>query len=220
MTASPPITRDPPGEEIANFVTHGIGLILAIIGSGALAYSASVRGDGWHLVSCMIFGAALIVLYSASTLYHATRNPRFKNIFRIIDHSAILLLIAGTYTPFTLVSLRGPWGWSIFGIVWGLATVGLVLELTTLRRFRVALITLYVIMGWVIIVAIKPMLNNLAPGGLWLLLTGGMAYTGGIVFYSWNRLPYNHAIWHVFVLTGSTLHFFAVLFYVIPAGVS
>lgn len=204
------------GEEIANSITHGIGIVFAISALAILASYASLYGDAWHVVSCAIFGATLILLYVASTLYHAIQQPVAKSVLRILDHSAILVLIAGTYTPFTLVNLRGPWGWTLFGVIWGLAAIGIVIETTRLRRFRAALIALYVIMGWAVVAAVKPMLENISSGGLWLLLAGGLAYTGGIVFYLWKRLPYNHAIWHLFVLAGSVLHFFAVLFSVIP----
>jgi hemolysin III len=206
------------GEEIANSITHGIGIILAIGGLAVLIAFASLYGNAWHITSCAIFGAALIILYSASTLYHAIQHPKAKSILRIFDHSAILILIAGTYTPFSLVNLRGPWGWSLFGVIWGLAMLGIVIETSRLRRFRAALITLYVIMGWAVIAAVQPMLTSVGSGGLWLLLAGGLAYTGGIVFYVWRGLPYNHAIWHIFVLAGSTLHFFAILLYVIPVA--
>lgn len=204
------------GEEIANSITHGLGMVLSIAGLAVLITFASHYGNSWHIVSCAIFGAALILLYAASTLYHAVQQPAAKSILRILDHSAILVLIAGTYTPFTLVSLRGPWGWSLFGVVWGLAVLGIILETTRLRRFRAGLIALYVTMGWAVVAAIKPMLQNVSSGGLWLLLAGGLAYTGGILFYGWRRLPYNHAVWHLFVLAGSILHFFAILLYVIP----
>lgn len=203
-------------EEIANSITHGIGIVFAICAMVILAVFASLYGDAWHIVSCSIFGATLILLYVASTLYHAVQRPEAKSVLRILDHSAILVLIAGTYTPFTLVNLRGPWGWSLFGVIWGLAVFGIVIETTRLRRYRAGLIALYVIMGWAVVAAVKPMLENVENGGLWLLLTGGLAYTGGIAFYLWHRLPYNHAIWHLFVLAGSVLHFFAILFYVIP----
>ncbi len=203
-------------EEIANSITHGIGIVFAVCAMAVLAVFASLYGDTWHIVSCSIFGATLILLYVASTLYHAVQRPEAKSVLRILDHSAILVLIAGTYTPFTLVNLRGPWGWSLFGVIWGLAVFGIVIETTRLRRYRAGLIALYVIMGWAVVAAVKPMLENVDRGGLWLLLAGGLAYTGGIVFYLWRRLPYNHAIWHLFVLAGSVLHFFAILFYVIP----
>ena len=206
------------GEEIANSITHGLGVALALGGLVVLIIFAALYGNAWHIVSCSIFGAALILLYLASTLYHAIQHPAAKSILRILDHAAILVLIAGTYTPFTLVSLRGPWGWTLFGIIWGLAVMGILIETTRLRRFRGWLIALYVIMGWAVVAAIKPMMANVSSGGLWLLLAGGLAYTGGIVFYLWRRLPYNHAVWHVFVLAGSVLHYFAILLYVIPVA--
>ena len=211
-------SRYTKGEEIANSITHGLGTALAIGGLVVLIVFAALYGNAWHVVSCSIFGAALILLYLASTLYHAIQHPGAKSILRILDHSAILVLIAGTYTPITLVSLRGPWGWTLFGIIWSLAVLGILIETTKLRRFRGGLIALYVIMGWAVVAAVKPMILNVGSGGLWLLLSGGLAYTGGIAFYLWDRLPYNHAIWHLFVLAGSTLHYFAVLFYIIPGA--
>jgi len=216
MSHGTPPSRYKRGEEIANSITHGIGIVLAIGGLCVLTAFACLYGTARHIVSCSIFGAALILLYTASTLYHAIQNPTAKPILRILDHSAILVLIAGTYTPITLVNLRGPWGWSLFGVVWGLALIGIVIEATRLRRYRAALIVLYLIMGWAVIVVIKPMLASIGGGGMKLLLAGGLAYTVGIIFYVWHRLPYNHAIWHLFVLAGSILHFFAILFYVIP----
>jgi hemolysin III len=218
MNNQPLPSRYTPGEEIANSITHGAGAILAIGGLVVLIVFAALYGTAWHIVSCSIFGAALILLYLASTLYHAIRDPGAKSILRILDHAAILVLIAGTYTPITLVSLHGPWGWTLFAIIWGLALLGIVLEITRLRRFRGALISLYVIMGWAVVAAVKPMLRSVDSGGLWLLLAGGLAYTGGIAFYLWHRLPYHHAIWHLFVLAGSVLHYFAILLYVIPVA--
>ncbi len=218
MTDDTSISRYTKSEEIANTITHGLGVILALGGLVVLIVFAALYGNAWHIVSCSIFGAALILLYLASTLYHAIQHPGAKPILRILDHSAILVLIAGTYTPFTLVSLRGPWGWTLFGIIWSLAVAGILIETTRLRRFRGWLIALYVIMGWAVVAAVKPMMENVGTGGLWLLLSGGLAYTGGIVFYLWKRLPYNHAIWHLFVLAGSVLHYFAILLYVIPVA--
>ena len=204
------------GEEIANSVTHGVGVVLAIGGLGVLTAFASVYGNAWHIVGCSVFGTTLILLYAASAFYHGIQLPRAKTVLRSLDHAAIFLLIAGTYTPFTLVNLRGPWGWSLFGVIWGLAVLGIVFEVTVLRRWKAVSLALYVAMGWAVVVAVKPVLAAIAPGGLLLLLLGGVAYTAGIGFYVWRRLPYHHAIWHVFVLVGSILHFFAVLFYVIP----
>lgn len=206
------------GEEIANSVTHGIGLVLAIAGMVVLTAFATRYGNAWHLVSCVIFTSTLILQYTFSTLYHSIQRPHAKHVMRILDHSAIFLLIAGTYTPFMLVNLRGSWGWTLFAIVWALALLGVLFQVSLLRRWQGISLSLYIGMGWVVVVAIKPMLAAVAPGGLILLLLGGLAYTSGVGFYLWKRLRYSHAIWHGFVLTGSSLHFFAVLFYVIPQG--
>lgn len=216
MTALGLTSRYTLREEIANSITHGVGALLSIAGLVILTVLAARHGDAWHIVSCAIFGATLILLYTASTLYHGIPHPKPKQVLRIIDHSAIFLLIAGTYTPFTLVNLRGPWGWSLFGAIWGLALLGIILELTPWRRFRLLSVALYVGMGWAVVVAAKPLLNSVATGGLVLLAAGGLAYTLGIIFYAWRSLPHHHAVWHLFVLAGSVLHFFAVLFYVIP----
>jgi hemolysin III len=205
-----------PGEELANSITHGVGAFLSTGGLGVMTAFASRFGNVWHIVSCIIFGATLILMYTASTLYHSIRIPRAKMVLRIIDHSAIFLLIAGTYTPFTLVNLRGPWGWSLFGVVWGIALLGIIFQVTILRRWAIASVILYIGMGWVIVAAVKPLLNAVAPAGIALMVAGGLAYTLGVVFYLWRRLPYHHAIWHLFVLAGSALHFFAILLYVIP----
>ncbi len=216
MTAESHPPRYTPGEEIANSVIHGVGIVFGIAGLGVLTAFASLHGDAWHIVGCSIYGAALILLYTTSTLYHSIPLPRAKAILRTLDHSAIFLLIAGTYTPFLLVNLRGPWGWSLFGSIWALALLGIVLRVVHGRRSNVLSVGLYIGMGWAVLVAIHPLLNHVAPGGLLLLLLGGLAYTFGVIFYVWKRLPYHHAIWHLFVLAGSILHFFAILFYVIP----
>lgn len=204
------------GEEIANSVTHGVGLILAIAGMVILTSFANRLGNSWHVVGCTVFATTLILQYTFSTLYHSIQLPRAKSIMRVLDHSAIFLLIAGTYTPFMLVNLRGTWGWTLFGIVWTLALLGVLFQISLLRRWQGISLAFYIGMGWVVVVAIKPMLDAVAPGGLILLLLGGLAYTSGVVFYLWKNLRYHHAIWHGFVLAGSILHFFAVLFYVIP----
>ena len=203
-------------EEIANSITHGVGLILAIVGLGVLIAFASRLGNAWHVVSCTIFATTLILQYTFSTLYHSIQLPRAKSVMRVLDHSAIFLLIAGTYTPFMLVNLRGAWGWTLLGVVWTMALLGVFFQVSLLRRWQGISLALYIGMGWVVVVAIKPMLDAVAPGGLLLLLLGGLAYTSGVVFYLWKSLRYHHAIWHGFVLAGSILHFFAVLFYVIP----
>ena len=216
MTTEHHLPRYTLGEEIANSIIHGVGALLGIAGLGVLTAFASLHGNAWHIVGCSIFGAALILLYTTSTLYHSIPLPRVKAVLRTLDHSAIFILIAGTYTPFLLVNLRGPWGWSLFGVIWGLALIGILLRVMRGRRSTLVSVALYVGMGWTVVVAAKPLLHSVAPGGLWLLLLGGLAYTLGVLFYVWERLPYNHAIWHIFVLAGSVLHFFAILFYVIP----
>jgi hemolysin III len=207
------------GEEIANSVTHGIGLLLAIIALVVMLYFAGTYGNSWHLVSCSIFGVTLIFAYTTSTLYHSIPQAGPKRILRIFDHAAIYLLIAGTYTPFALISLHGPWGWSLLGTTWGLALTGVLGKIFIPKKLAGFSTLLYIAMGWVVIVAIRPMLANVEPGGLILLLAGGLAYTGGVIFYAWERMPYNHMVWHLFVMAGSTLHFFAILFYVIPGPV-
>ena len=204
------------GEEIAHSVTHGIGLLLSVIGLATLVVYASLYGDAWHIVSSSIYGATLIALYSASTLYHAITTPDIKKVLQKIDHAAIFLLIAGTYTPFTLVNLRGGWGWTLFGMVWSIAIAGMIFELTVKRRYKGISIALYLGLGWLIMIAIGPVIDSVATGGLVLLLAGGLCYSLGVIFYAWKTLLYHHAIWHLFVLAGSALHFFAVLFYVIP----
>ena len=204
------------GEEIANAVTHGLGVVLAIAGLAVMTAFAALYGDAWHITACAIFGASLILCYATSTLYHSIQIEKVRRVLRTLDHSAIFLLIAGTYTPFMLVSLRGPWGWSLLVAIWSLALAGIALRLLLRGRLHGLVVALYVLMGWVVVVALEPMLERVATGGLVLLAAGGLAYTGGVAFYKWRRLPYHHAIWHGFVLAGSTLHYFAVLLYVIP----
>jgi hemolysin III len=205
-------------EEIAHAITHGVGILLSIAALTVLVAFASLHGNAWHIVSCSIYGSTLVLLYAASTLYHALPSSRAKGVFRILDHTAIYVLIAGTYTPFTLVNLRGGWGWTLFGVVWGLSILGIVLEAVARPRVRILSLVLYLGLGWMAAIAVKPLLDSVAAGGLVLLLLGGLAYTGGVVFYCWHRLPYHHAIWHIFVLAGSVFHYFAVLFYVIPGA--
>ena len=202
-------------EEVASSLSHGLGIVLSIAGLAVLASFAAIHGDFWRIASVCVYGTTLILLYTASTLYHAVPNPRAKPILRLLDHSAIYLLIAGTYTPFALISLGGVWGWALFAIVWTLALIGIALELRHVRN-RVIAASLYVGMGWVGIVAIKPLMQSIELGGLWLLFGGGLCYTFGVPFYLWRKLPYNHALWHLFVLAGSVLQFFAVLLYVLP----
>jgi len=216
MNAYNSIPRYSLREDFANSIIHGIGFILSIIGMCVLIAFASTYGNVWHVVSCSIYGSTLVFLYTASTLYHSIHLTKAKRVLRTLDHSTIFLLIAGTYTPFTLVNLRGPWGWSLFVVIWTLAVIGILFQTTMLRKGGIFSVAFYVAMGWVVVVAIKPMLSLVDTGGLVLLLLGGVAYTGGVVFYVWRQMPYNHAIWHVFVLAGSALHFFAILLYVIP----
>jgi hemolysin III len=216
MSSTNVVPRYSIGEEVANSVTHGIGLILAIAGLAVLIGFASRLGNVWHLVSCTVFATTLILQYAFSTLYHSIQIPRAKSIMRVLDHSAIFLLIAGTYTPFMLVNLRDTWGWTLFAVIWTLALLGVLFQISLLRRWQGISLSLYIGMGWVVVIAIKPMLDAVATGGLILLLLGGLAYTSGVGFYLWKSLRYHHAIWHGFVLAGSILHFFAVLFYVIP----
>lgn len=204
------------GEEIAHALTHGLGVVLAIVGLTVMVARATLYGNTWHIAGAAIFGTTLVLMYAASTLYHSIPLPRAKRVLRIIDHSTIYFLIAGTYTPFTLVTLHGVWGWSLFGVTWGLALGGVVFKIFATGRFEKLSLAIYLAMGWCIVVAIKPLWRSLEPGGLVLMALGGLAYTGGVAFYVWERLRYHHAIWHAFVLTGSVLQYFAVLFYVIP----
>jgi hemolysin III len=213
MTAS----RYTLGEEIAHAVSHGIGALLSIAGLTVLVAYAALNGNAWHITSCSIYGATLIFLYTASTLYHGITQPKAKQVLQRIDHAAIFLLIAGTYTPFTLVNLRGAWGWTLFGLVWGLALLGVVLETLVKRRIRWLSLTLYLGLGWLVLIAIKPLLASVATGGLVLLLAGGLCYSLGVIFYVWRRLAYHHAVWHLFVMAGSALHFFSIFYYVVPS---
>ncbi len=206
------------GEELASSITHGIGFFLSIAGLVVLMVIAVTRGHAIHVVSCAVYGSTLILLYLSSTLYHSfygRRVAHVKRIFRIFDHSAIFLLIAGSYTPFTLVVLRGAWGWSLFGAVWTIAIVGIVLMSINLEGHTAIFTVLYVVMGWMVVIGIRPLIAALAPGGLRWLIAGGLFYTGGIAFFAMRR-AYAHAVWHLFVMAGSLCHFFAVLRYVLP----
>jgi hemolysin III len=207
-------------EELANTVTHGIGLALSLVGFVVLLVLAVMRGSAWHIVSCAIYGSTLVCLYTASTLYHGIASPRLKRVLKVFDHSAIFLLIAGTYTPFLLVNLRGGWGWSLLGIVWGLAMAGIIFKFLFVDHFKILSTAVYLLMGWLALIAVKPLLVLVPLGGLLWLLAGGLLYTSGVVFYAWKRIPYNHVIWHVFVLAGSACHYFAVLRSVLPPAKS
>jgi hemolysin III len=201
---------------LANSITHGIGFFLAIVGLVLLVVFASIYGSAIHVVSVSIYGSTLVILYLSSVLYHSMEYTCAKYIFRIIDHSAIYLLIAGTYTPFVLITLNGPKGWTIFGIIWGLAFLGIVLKAIWINRFPVLFTLFYVFMGWLVIFSIKDIYLNLHFTGFVLLVLGGVLYTVGVVFFALKERLLMHAIWHLFVLAGSILHFFAILFYVIP----
>lgn len=206
------------GEEIANSVTHGIGALLSVAGLTLLVVLAVIYGDVWRVVSFSIYGSSLVILYLASTLYHSFQHPKVKHVFRILDHASIYILIAGTYTPFLLVNLRGTWGWTLLAVVWGMALLGIAFKTLFIGRFEILATAAYIVMGWLIVIAFHEMLQTIPPGGVALLLAGGITYTAGVIFYAWNKLPYNHAIWHLFVLGGSICHFFAVLFHVLPAA--
>ena len=198
-----------------NSLTHGVAAVISVALLALLVVFASLYGTVWHVVSFSIYGATMVLLFTASTCYHAVRNVRMKQILRIVDHSAIFLLIAGTYTPITLTALRGPLGWSLFGCVWGLAAAGIALKIFFTGRFRVVSTLLYLLMGWLVVVAARPIGHELPRAALCWLLAGGLAYTGGVVFYLRKSLPYNHAIWHLFVFAGSLCHYAAIFFYMV-----
>lgn len=203
-------------EEFWNVLTHGTGAILSFVACVLLIVFSALKGTRMHLISSIVFGGTLVLLYSASTIYHAMTRLKWKRIFQKIDHLCIYLLIAGTYTPIALVGLKGMWGWIIFGLSWAFAIAGFIFKFSPLRKSEKLSLTLYAVMGWLIIIAIKPLINALSPEALWCILGGGLLYTFGIYFYANNKIPYNHAIWHVFVLAGSALHFFGIFFYLIP----
>lgn len=210
------ITYYDPKEEKFNVISHAVGLVLSIVALVLLVVYSSLYGSVRHIVSFTIYGASLIVLYSASTLYHYVQSPKLRHRLNIFDHSAIYVLIAGTYTPFTLVVLQGWVGWTIFGISWSLAVAGIILKLFFTGKYDKISTFAYVLMGWVVIFAIKPLVHNLPFEGLMWLLGGGIFYTVGAILYSIKNLKYNHAIFHIFVLLGSFSHFIAVFFYVLP----
>lgn len=207
---------DSPRVELANSLTHGLGTALAIAALVVMVVLAALKGTARHVVGVSVFGACLVVLYAMSTVYHALRDPRLKSLFHILDHAAIFLLIAGTYTPYCLATLRGTWGWSLFGVVWGLAALGVTLKAIFGPRLRWLSTLVYIAMGWIVLVALKPLAESLPMGGLVTLFGGGVFYTAGVIFYAWKRLPYHHAVWHLFVILGSACHVVSVLFYVIP----
>lgn len=208
------------GELVANSLTHVAGALLAAVGLVVLCVVAAQRQDAWRTVGVAVFGASLVALYTASAVYHSVPWERMRPALRKVDHAAIYLLIAGSYTPWVLGNLRGPWGWSVGGVVWGCALLGIAGQviLWRWRHWQKVSLSLYLAMGWTVVVATGPMLGAVAPMGLLLIALGGLAYTSGVVFYLWRSLRYHHAIWHLFVLAGSTLHYFAVLLYLAPPG--
>lgn len=204
-----------PAEEMTNIISHAIGLVLSIIALLLMLVRASESGNAMYIVGAAIFGASLIALYAASTLYHSAKDPKTRSRLRINDHATIYILIAGTYTPFTLITLNGWVGWTVFGVSWGMATAGVILKLFFTGKYHVLSTLMYVLMGWIIIFAIKPLIDNLSPEGLFWLIAGGVAYTTGAVIYSIKKITFNHAIFHLFVLLGSFCHFISVYFYVL-----
>ncbi len=201
------------GQEIANSITHGFGALLSIIGLIILLYISIEKEDIWRIVSFAIYGATLIFLYVSSTLYHSVADKRKKYFFRIMDHIAIYLLIAGSYTPLTLILLRGPLGWIIFGVVWLIALVGIFMKIFFFSKTKILSMILYVIMGWLIVVATKSIISIFPNGMLYLMIVGGLCYSLGIIFYVISKIPYNHTIWHIFVLAGSLTHFLGYYFF-------
>lgn len=203
------------GEEIFNSVSHGVGVALACVGFGILIVLSALYGDAWAVSSSIVYSFSLFALYLASTLYHACPNRRVKGVLQVLDHCSIFLLIAGTYTPYTLITLRGALGWTLFAVVWGAAIVGVVLNAIDVQKYSRISMVCYVAMGWVVVLAIRPLMASLAWNGLVLLALGGIFYTVGIVFYVIRR-SYMHSIWHLFVLAGSVCHYLSILLYVIP----
>jgi hemolysin III len=213
-----PIADLHPGEELANVLTHGLGALAALVGGGILVTLAALHGDGRQLAAAIVFCSALLLLYLASTLYHAARHPLTRARLKVFDHCAIYLLIAGTYTPFTLIGLRGELGRNLFIAVWSLALAGIVFKLFFTGRFKLVSTLIYVAMGWLVIVAIKPVMAALDAWTFGWMLAGGLAYTLGTVFYHRPRLRFSHAIWHLFVVAGSVCHYIAVMAQVLPRG--
>jgi hemolysin III len=203
-------------EEFANWITHGVGLTLSLVGAALLITLAILRGTIWHIATVSVYACCLIALYASSTAYHACRSEKIKRIFRIADHSAIYLLIAGTYTPFTLINMRGGWGWTLFATVWTLTLVGILWKVFFLDRYEIVSILLYVAMGWLALIAIKPLLLMVPLGALIWLFAGGSFYSTGLIFFASRRIPFAHAVWHVFVMAGSACHYAAVIWYVLP----
>lgn len=200
------------GEEIANAITHGIGALLAIAALVLLIVFSAIKGTTWHVVSYSIFGATLVIMYTESTLYHSLTNKRAKRIFRIFDHASIYLLIAGTYTPYTLTVLRGILGWVIFGVIWGLTVIGIIFKSLWIGKYDKLSTLMYVLMGWMVVISIKSLYVQLPSISFIMLVLGGVLYTLGAVLYLFDKIPYNHAVWHLFVIGGSACHFFSVIY--------
>ena len=202
--------------ELANSVTHGIGFFLSVAALTLLVVFSALRGTAIHIVACSIYGTTLTILYLASTLYHSVTHPASKRVLRVIDHASIYLLIAGTYTPITLVTLSGARGWTVFGLVWGLALAGIAFKVFFTGRMKLLSSGIYLGMGWMALFIVKPLLKQAPAGLVWWLAAGGLVYSLGVIFYSFKRIPHHHAIWHLFVIGGSVCHFFAVMLYVLP----
>lgn len=216
MRAAREIQFYPPLEERINIFSHAAGLLFSLVALALMVTRASLHGNAWHIVSVCVFGASLIALYAASTIYHGTTRPRLRARLRIIDHAMIYILIAGTYTPFALVTMNGMVGWVIFAISWGLAATGITLKLFFTGRFNLLSTLMYIFMGWMIIFFAKPLVDSLPKAGIYWLVAGGLSYTIGAVIYSIKKIPLNHAIFHLFVLLGSFCHVISVYFYVLP----
>ncbi len=217
-TTPPPLTNHSysPAEEIANSITHGLGALLSVAALTLLVTFAAHQADAWRVVSFSIYGTTMVLLFLASTLYHSLQHPKSKGVFKILDHCSIYLLIAGTYTPFLLVSIRGITGWILFTVIWTLAITGIVFKVRFGSKYKKLSIATYILMGWLVLVASQELASSISASGMYWLLAGGLFYTFGTVFYLWKKLPFNHAIWHLFVLGGCACHFFAILFHVLP----
>ncbi|MCL9684683.1 PAQR family membrane homeostasis protein TrhA [Legionella maioricensis] len=202
-------------EEIGNATTHALGVLLSLIAITLFIVFAMNQEDALKLISSLVFGSTLLLMYASSTLYHSFKDPKLKHLFRIVDHASIYLLIAGSYTPFMLVTLKGGWGWTMFILVWSLALAGVVFKIFFVHKFELLSTAIYLLMGWMCLVVVKPIYELLPLGGLECVVAGGLCYTIGVIFYAWERLKFSHLLWHLFVLAGSVFHFFAVLLYVI-----
>ena len=202
-------------EDIANVVTHGAGLLLSLAAVPVLIVLGALNGGALHAATFSVYGVSLVLVYATSTLYHAARKPHLKRLFRILDHAAIYLLIAGTYTPVTLISMNGPWGWTLLSLVWVLAVSGVIFKMFFVGQFKTFSTVLYLVMGWLIVVAIGPITESISTASLLWFIAGGLSYTLGVVFFVWERVPYSHAVWHLFVIAGSACHYVALLLYVL-----